>query len=129
VNDGSRSESQDGIRQLQFVIAAGAFLRSTLAPNEHHPLDRHARKRIERLPWRGDSVVDIVTLRRRESKPIGGVERFVDWQHQWIVRAHTRQQWYASKNKHLPVIVAPYLKGREGKPLKVPAHSVCAVTR
>jgi len=121
-------EHDDNVRLLQFTVAAGAFLRTKLAATERRPPERHARKRIAQEAWTGASLIEVVMLRQKETSRESS-HRFVEWQHQWVVRAHTRQQWYPSKEKHLPIIVAPYLKGPEGKPLKSPSQSIFAVTR
>jgi hypothetical protein len=40
-----------------------------------------------------------------------------DYQHQWVVRGHWRQQWYPSRNVHRPIWITPHIKGPEGAPL------------
>lgn len=66
-----------------------------------------------------DDRVRVVSLRRMEADrptPTHGSPR--EWEWQWIVRGHWRQQWYASEQLHRPVFVEAYTKGPEDKPLK-----------
>lgn len=83
-----------------------------------------ARKR-EHLP-----TIRTVALRRREASAAqkathGGV----DWQHQWLVRGHWRNQFYPATDTHAPKYIAPYVKGPDGAPLKQPAATIFEVKR
>jgi hypothetical protein len=78
--------------------------------------------------------VSIIRLREREhrdpqtdvaSELQGG--RHFQWQ--WMVRAHTRQQFYPSLGKRLPILIGPYIKGPEGKPLKPRTVPIVVVNR
>lgn len=40
------------------------------------------------------------------------------YRYQWIVQAHTRQQWYPSLGTHLPILIGPYIKGPRGQAAK-----------
>jgi hypothetical protein len=40
-----------------------------------------------------------------------------EYQHQWIVRGHWRQQWYPGRSVHRPMWIAPHIKGPDGAPL------------
>ncbi|WP_203911176.1 hypothetical protein [Rhizocola hellebori] len=59
--------------------------------------------------------VRVINLRRPAGTSTSGSDR--EYQHQWIVRGHWRQQWYATRNVHRPVWIAPHVKGPEGAPL------------
>lgn len=131
---GASLESADSPLSLfafQWVVAAGAFLRTKIATNESKAAERHTRKRIERIGvWDGPLDISVVLLRERERTSQRTEDRqVIEWRHQWMVRAHTRQQWYPSKSRHLPVVIAPYLKGPNDRPLKSSAARVFAVTR
>jgi hypothetical protein len=41
-----------------------------------------------------------------------------DYRNRWIVRCHWRRQWYPSINAHQNILILPYTKGPEDKPLK-----------
>ncbi len=63
--------------------------------------------------------VRILTLRetvvRDQEEATGG--RHVEWQHRWIVSAHWRNQWRPSEGRHVPTLIAPYVKGPADRPL------------
>jgi hypothetical protein len=115
---------------FQFVVSAGAFLRQRIAETESVRADRHARKRIAAAGWTGDPLVSIVHLRERERRESPDGESGIRvYQWQWMVRAHARQQWYPSIDKHLPILIGPYIKGPEDKPLKSRTTPVFLVDR
>lgn len=127
-------QSSELERFLKFPAVASAFLRSTLPAISDRKTSRPAQKRLTKLDaWTSIPEMRVVMLRRRESHSSGvnignSVESF-EWKHQWLVRPHTRNQWYPSKHKHLPVFIAAHIKGPEDKPLKQPRTPVFAVTR
>jgi hypothetical protein len=133
LDERSRSELQ----QLgRLVLTMSTFLRQELLQSKREPLERHARRRLERRhDVRGnpkDLFVNVVYLRRIRSQsegetPASQVKHYDNWQ--WSVRGHTRQQWYASLQTHLPVYIHPYLKGPESAPLKPRSTPIIAVTR
>jgi hypothetical protein len=131
LSDAKHASWIDQSTQLfQFVVCAGAFLRQRIATAESVRADRHARKRIAAAGWTGDPLISIIHLRERERREsleadAGGRE----YQWQWMVRAHSRQQWYPSIEKHLPILVGPYIKGPEDKPLKPRTTPVFLVNR
>lgn len=115
---------------FQFVVCAGAFLRQRIAVAETERADRHARKRIVAAGWTHDPIVSVVQLREREHRVRDDTDsghREYHWR--WMVRAHTRQQFYPSIGKHLPVLVGPYLKGPDDKPLKPRTAPIFMVNR
>lgn len=76
---------------------------------------RSDRRRLERQGI-DDRPVRVITLRRRKHGASTG-ESDREYHHQWIVRGHWRQQWYASRGVHRPVWIAPHIKGPEGAPM------------
>jgi hypothetical protein len=88
-----------------------------LARESEVELDRMSKKRLRRNGGDPEAKVRLITL-RRPTKPAserGMSER--DYQHQWVVRGHWRQQWYPSRNVHRPIWITPHIKGPEGAPL------------
>jgi hypothetical protein len=63
-----------------------------------------------------DRPVRVINLRRRAASTIAG-QSDREYHHQWIVRGHWRDQWYASRGVHRPVWIAPHVKGPEGAPM------------
>lgn len=41
-----------------------------------------------------------------------------EYHHRWAVRGHWRRQWYPSREDHMPIWIAPHIKGPDGAPLK-----------
>lgn len=119
---------------VRFVVCAGVFLRQKLASVEEVQAERHARKRIAAAGWTGEPAVSVVHLREREKSARvssdGTDEDHVrTYQYQWIVQSHTRQQWYPSLGTHLPILIGPYIKGPEDKPLKPRSTPIFLVDR
>lgn len=77
---------------------------------------RNERRRIERRNITPPAV-RVITLRRPASSSAGEGASEREYQHQWIVRGHWRNQWYPSVQDHRPVWIAPHIKGPEGMPL------------
>lgn len=118
----------------RFIVCAGAFLRQKLAVVEQTRAVRHARKRIAAAGWTGEPVVSVVHLREREKRAATADAETVaagdrTYRYQWIVQAHTRQQWYPSLETHLPILIGPYIKGPEDKPLKPRTTPIFLVDR
>lgn len=113
----------------RFVACASTFLRQELVTAKVEHLERHARKRLEKsgLKAQGVHVVQLRRTERKEAMPSDGEPR--DWQWQWTVRGHVRQQFYRTLNEHLPVYIHPHIKGPEGKPLKPRTTPIYSVTR
>ena len=122
-------------RQIaRFIVCAGTFLRQKLAIVEPARAERHARKRIAASGWSGDPVVSVIHLREREKRPSldGAATSTPDdrtYRYRWIVQAHTRQQWYPSLETHLPILIGPYIKGPDDKPLKPRTTPIFLVDR
>lgn len=133
-HDDERTQVEMKLMKL-FIIAANTFMRQKLLDVQEEPLDRYARKRLEKQviqrPGARLPLVHSVHLRQRQapkSTPSSD-SKPVDWQVQWSVRGHVRQQWFPSLNEHLPRYIHPYLKGPEDKPMKPRATPIYEVTR
>jgi hypothetical protein len=113
-----------------FICASSTFLRQEILPVVSVPLERHARKRLEKKGYEAKPI-SVVQLRRtatgekHESESTSAVE----WNYQWTVRGHVRQQYYKTLNEHLPIWIHPHLKGPADKPLKPRSFPIYAVTR
>jgi hypothetical protein len=104
----------------RFVSTLWLLLQQKVAVKRVTIANRATRRRAEKA---GDSVLPTVTvieLRRpisqQESEGSGGP---VEWSHRWMVGGHWRNQYYPSTGGHLPMWIAPYVKGPEDKPLVV----------
>lgn len=121
---------QEVLLTRRFVVAASTFLRQELLVVESQMVERHARKRLEKKHLNIPSLVQVVQLRKTQhTRSETSTPSPVDWQWQWSVKGHVRQQYYPSLGEHLPVVITPYLKGPEDKPLKPRTTPIYSVTR
>lgn len=117
---------------LPFFAAAGLWLSQRICVDQPEHVERHARKRAEKVGMNPD--VRVVRLRRadyraaaeREATEAGADGRVFSVQ--WVVRGHWRNQWYRTAQAHRPIWIDPYTKGPEGAPLK-PSTTIFAVDR
>lgn len=129
-DDRTKAEMQQ-IKQL--VCCMSTFVRQEILHAEPAEVERHARKRLAKQGVTKPGTVSEIQLRRvsrPKTEPATDAEpthREFNWQ--WTVRGHTRQQWYATLGEHLPVYISPYLKGPEDKPLKPRTTPIYSVTR
>lgn len=101
---------------LSMLKTAWILMQQPIAAQETVQAIRASRRRIQRLGSE-PSPVRVIKL-RRASRSFGGTgSPSREYQHQWIVRGHWRQQWYASVQDHRPVWIAPHLQGPEDAPL------------
>lgn len=97
------------------VRAAWLLMQQPLAETSEVLPDRATRKRLRR-DGQEPAAVRVIGLRRPKSSSEKG-EGSREYQHQWIVRGHWRQQWYPKRQVHRPVWIAPHVKGPEGAPV------------
>lgn len=120
-------------QRLQRLLQAFfAFLDQTIfeAPRARAP--RFFRRQAERAGWKREPEVAVVQLRKRETPYTGASKdehRPVDWQWQWAVSGHWRNQFYPSEGRHKAIWIEPYVKGDPTKPMKPPKPKVFAVVR
>jgi hypothetical protein len=95
--------------------AAWLLMQQPLAEIEDIEPDRATRKRLRRFGQEPAPVL-LIGLRRPKSAADRG-DGAREYQHQWIVRGHWRQQWYPKRQVHRPVWIAPHIKGPEGAPM------------
>jgi hypothetical protein len=97
------------------VRAAWLLMQQPLAETSDVLPDRAARKRLRRAGTE-PAPVRVIGLRRPKGASDKG-DGPRDYQHQWIVRGHWRQQWYPKRQVHRPVWIAPHVKGPDGAPM------------
>lgn len=116
--------------EVTWFYTACYLMAQRLAIRVHDPVERHSRRRAEREGVRPPDAVTLVTLRRLEAdRRREGGERDVDWQWQWEVRGHWRNQWYPSEGIHKPAFIEAYIKGPPEKPLKPSAGKLFVAAR
>jgi hypothetical protein len=118
----------EGARRADLWLALNAFLNSPYIPTRPERLSGRYRRTMRREgSHRVDESVRFVDLRpamptAAEAGPSDGTER----QHhvRWVVRGHTRAQWYPKARSHRLIWIAPHLKGPEDAPLKPSVYRV-----
>lgn len=129
---GSRfPQDYDDPEMAGVVLKMLSFVNSPYIPKDQRRVTRQARRAAERagVGWQEgeEHTVTFIDLRAAEQQATGrrdGEATGVEWHHRWIVRGHHRAQWYPSLKGHKVIWVAPYVKGPEGMPLKVPVYNV-----
>lgn len=111
------------VEMLQLFMAGQVFVQQRVASRERAEVPRATARRLEREKNRvEDSTVQVVSL-RRPSTSVGtasdGVPRSVDWDHRWWVGLSTAGFWrnQPTKDGYKRILIAPFVKGPEGKPL------------
>jgi len=112
----------------KYLATAFEFMDQRIVTTERHVAARPHRRRYERTNHHEPPPVQVVMLRRTESHGGGDGSRDVDWQHQWVVRYHRRNQWYPKLGIHRIRWIQPYVKGDPTKPL-LNAEKLFAVVR
>jgi hypothetical protein len=121
--------STDMLHEFRWLYAALHLMSQKLAATREEQAERHTRRRMQREESKLEPLVRVVTLRRmEEARAIEGHSN-VDWQWQWKVTGHWRNQYYPSTGAHQPKWIEDYVKGPPEKPFKTPAHTVYAVSR
>jgi len=114
--------------ESQKLMACLSFKASKLVSEDPVQFSRAQRRRIQRGDG-PDPTICIVQLRKKErnaQEQSHMSDR--EYQCQWLVQAHTRTLDMGNDQKRV-VWVRSYIKGPEGKPLKLPTEHVSAVIR
>lgn len=128
--EGRYEEGEWRKHEICWIYCAFYLMSQRLAVTVEHRVDRHARRRAEKAGRECPEFIRVVTLRRmeeaRKSVP-GGAP--VDWNWQWEVRGHWRNQFYPATQTHKAVFVEAYMKGPDDKPIKPPGHKLFVAAR
>lgn len=118
------------LHEMRLLWATLYLMAQRLATTVQHETDRATRRRAERHQQVAPPFIRVVTLRRlEEARPKNPTPAEVDWQWQWHVRGHWRNQFHPSDGSHKPVFIEAYIKGPEDKPLKPDSHKLFAARR
>lgn len=98
------------------IRAIWLLMQQPLALTSEVQADRPARKRLHRM-GQDAPAVRVIELRRPKHSGSEPGESGRNYVHRWITRGHWRQQWYATRQVHRPVWIAPHVKGPEGAPM------------
>jgi len=99
----------------RIVRAAWLLMQQPLTRETAAGPDRSSCKRLRRAGHEPVHVRVVELRRPKTTSGTGDTDR--EYQHQWIVRGHWRQQWHPKRQVHRPVWIAPHIKGPEGAPL------------
>jgi hypothetical protein len=82
-----------------------------------------------RIPewWKRQPLVRVIHLASLDGMQANECQRDVEWSCRWMVRGHWRNQFYRSTGRREPLWITEYVKGPEGKPLKLPQATVVAL--
>jgi len=118
------------LHEIRWAYSAFYLMAQRLAVQVKHDTDRHTRRRNEREGTPVPDSIKVVTLRRlQEARVNEGASQSVEWNWQWEVRGHWRNQYFSSTKEHKPVFIEAYIKGPEGKPLKPPGQKIFVARR
>jgi hypothetical protein len=120
----------DMLHEIRWIYTAFHLMAQKLAVQKPITPDRAQRKRAER-EGREPENIKVISLRRLEQArdQVDREHKIVDWQWQWEVRGHWRNQWYAAAGEHRQVFIDAYIKGPEDKPLKDPGQRLFVAVR
>jgi hypothetical protein len=106
------------------------FVEQRITETTSAPVGKHvARRAVDAGASPTCNVVHMRRLDRRGHDSSVGDGAAVDWQCQWLVRGHWRQQFHPKAGRHVPRWIAPYTKGPDDKPMKTPKPIVFVVER
>jgi hypothetical protein len=131
-DSGADPTFKEEVRAVYRWICSGSmFVEQRLVENETAAVGRHVARRASKLHI--PSTCNVVQMRRLDRRRSDGTaqnhDAALEWQCQWLVRGHWRQQFYPSAGRHVPRWIAPYIKGPHDKPMKSPQPTVFVVKR
>lgn len=119
------------LHEIRWVYAAIYLMAQRLATTVTRPTNHAMRKLAKRENIKPPEFIRTVTLRRLEVARVEAAKtgKKIDWQWQWSVRGHWRNQYYHKTGEHKPVFIESYVKGPQDKPLKPPTHTLFIAKR
>lgn len=104
---------------LATILSMLAFLKSPYTSVEERKLPRQWRHGESALAKNdADKVIHVVELRRSAKDAVAAyAAESRAFKHRWWVAGHFRSQWYASKQSHEVIWIAPHIKGPDGAPM------------
>jgi hypothetical protein len=127
-DDGQNAEiSADRVWWARLVAAIAAFARQRIGRVFLTSPPRPWRRRLPSW-WTLPPLVRVIHLTPlNDGRVSSGESRPVDWSCRWMVRGHWRNQYHPSIQRHDPLWIMEYVKGPEGKPLRLPAATIVAL--
>lgn len=108
--------------RVQAVRAAWLLMaQPNIAEVEERAQSRPVRRRAQRA-GHDTGPIRLLHLRRAQRENAGQADgddvHSREYTCRWMVRGHWRQQWYATRQVHRPIWIAPHIKGPEDQPLR-----------
>jgi hypothetical protein len=124
-----KGRESDMKHEMRWVYAAQYLMAQRLSHHTSVPVDRPTRRRHERANEKISPDVRVISLRRlEEDRPKSDELHPVDWQWQWEVSGHWRNQPYKD-GSFKKIFIEAYIKGPENKPLKPAGHKIFIARR
>lgn len=115
--------------EIRWVYTAMHLMSQKLATTVEYKTSSLARQMASRKNLAIQPFIKVVTLRRMEQDRPKGESQPRDWQWQWLVGGHWRNQWYEHDKVHRRIFIESYVKGPADKPLRMPQNTIVKVVR
>ena len=119
--------------EIRWIYAAMHIMSQKLSIHVEHDTDRATKRRAEREKKTVASKFKVVTLRRlyhaQQAEKFKTEQEEREWNWQWTVRGHWRNQWFPTEKVHKQVFIESYIKGPEDKPMKPNVQKIFAAKR
>lgn len=112
---------------LRLFASMLSFIQQRILVTSRHIPSRATRKRAESSSRNADAEINVIKLRRVVYHAHKGEGVPIEWNCQWVVSGHWRDQWYPSMRRNEPIWIRPYIKGPEDKPLVNPGKLFAVV--
>lgn len=114
----------------QVIIRNAAIILHLLGMRVSHKTEQSARANLANAARAKGypATAKLITLRRPTQQHVEGAQD-IEWNCQWHVRGHWRQQPYRSTGQVRPVFIEAYIKGPADKPLKPLSHNIFVAKR
>lgn len=132
----AEGRSRNMLHEIRWIYSA-MYLMAQRVPGKglttiiHHDTDRATKRRGIREGKPVENYIKVISLRRyeEEKKKAEAAGGHVDWQWQWFVRGHWRNQFYPSTGEYKPKFIEAFIKGPKDKPMKPESTTVFVARR
>lgn len=124
-----QGRATDMMHEIRWIYSAMHLMSQKLATAVTHQAQRPTKRRMAKQNVPFVPMVKVITLRRLEEHKPTNQSREVDWQYQWPVSGHWRNQYFPSTDENRIIWIEDYIKGPEDKPLRPPQHKIYKVER
>lgn len=128
----AKARVSEELHEIRWIYTAFYLMAQRLATEVIVPTERAVKRRAAREGRTVPDTIKVVSLRRLETareKDPNAEKNPIEWNWQWEVRGHWRNQYYPATKEHHPVFVEAYIKGPDDKPLKNPGQKLFAAVR